>query len=158
MPDVAIGPVATGITGLVIWLATHLATRSKDRALLVRGSADRRENDNATMVTKALESYERQLVLIQQDNGKLRDQIDQREKEQSKREQAYEDRLARMERRHGRMHSFIVDIFSEYVNLRAYVAVLEDKIVLLCPEWRRRDFREMKLPNFEDEPALSSRP
>ena len=151
-PDSLVTPAAVTIAGGVGWLIKHFTTRSTDRATALRGRIEKRKAENAGVVARAIEGFEKQVAGYQQDLSASRAEVTQLRAEQCERDKLHEQRLGRLERKIGRMHTFVLEIYTAYVDIRAYAGVLDVKLAFHVPEWKGREFKDIKLPNFENDP------
>ena len=151
LPDSLITGLAVAVAGGIGWIIKHLTTRSGERALLLRTSADTRATENATVVARAIQGFESQVAGYQRELEGSRAEVIKLREEQNVKDREYMGRIIRVERKVGRMHSFILEIYTAYVNIRAYAGVLDVKLSLHVPDWKPKEFPDIKLPNFEDD-------
>lgn len=157
MPDSLVTAIAVAAAGALGWLVKHITTRSGERALLLRTSADKREGENAAVVSRAIQGFETQVASYQRDLADARADVVKLRTEQCDAEKRHDIRISRMESKMGRMHSFILEIYTAYVDVRSYAGVLDVKLSFHLADWKGREFKEIKLPNFEEEQPIAPR-
>ena len=145
IPEAWIVGIASTATGGVGWLIKHVTSRSAERAAAMNTAASERETANVTLQGRAYDTLEKIVKTLQEDLARQTTRTERIE-------QDYGVRLAKLERRNGRMNHFIVKLLDAYLQIKAYVSVLEPIVTVAQPGWQRREFPSIELPCFDDDP------
>ena len=146
IPDGWIVGVATAAASGLGWLVKHVTTRSAERAVAMSTAASQRETANVTLQGRAYDTLERIVTTLQADVTTQTERTERIERD-------YGERLAKLERRNGRMNQFIVKLLDAYLQIKAYVPMLETIVLTTHPQWKCRTFPDIELPTFDDDPA-----
>ena len=144
VPDGWVLGIAGSVTGGIGWLIKHVTSRSAERATALQANASHDADNRVNVQIRAFDSLERQITNLQ-------GQVEQQTIKTERLEKDYGDRLRKLERRNGRMNNFIVRLLDAYLQIKAYVSVLETIVSQTQANWKRREFPEITLPCFEDE-------
>ncbi len=144
IPEGWIAGSALTLASGIGWLVKHVTTRSAERAAALQSEAGKQEDTRASVQIRAFDSIEGLIKSLQEEVKRQTAQTDKIEKE-------YGARLVRLERRNGRMNHFIVKLLDAYLQIKAYVTVLETIVTQAQPSWKCREFPSIELPCFEDD-------